>query len=61
MPLEETLIRLAYYIPGTENLANIEGIGRKNSEQLSWGLRSTFQVSLEARQKDLIYLFCRYA
>ena len=47
LPLVETLKRLASYIPGTEKLADIEELARKNLEQLSWGLRSTFKVPFE--------------
>ena len=47
LPLEETLKRLANYIPGTEKLADIEELARTNLEQLSWELKSTFQVPFE--------------
>ena len=47
MPLEETLKRLANFISFTEKLADIKELARKNLVQLSWGLRSTFQVPFE--------------
>ena len=47
------------------NLADIKELVRKNLEQPSWCLRSTFQVLyksllLEAEQKGLTHLFRRY-
>ena len=52
--------KTSFFVQG--NLADIKELVRKNLEQFSWCLRSTFQVLykylfLEAEQKGLTHLF----
>ena len=47
LSLEETLNRLANYIPSIEKVVDIEELARKNLDEISWGLRWTFKVPFE--------------